>query len=202
MSSYRTSSMKKVAQQMNFNFNATDEWGLFQMVKDCCIRPNKHASTDRVIKNIIWKRDVWNKQNMYIFDFLIDSINYSKQTFLLLQSTSNDFPFLSAQPISEIHPPRQRILKKRRKRKIVEVVSDRSTHHIYTTNLEFYKKIKNLINKNINIDKFLFLELHNFYMFYSIKRTFVRSEEIDEFYDLGLELLADIKTITDQHFKT
>ncbi len=191
MSSYRLNKFKKFADKHQYTFSEEDENGLIQMVSDCSIRPSRHVKSEKVIKNIIGHLEIWEQYSFRIFDFLCKSDNYPNRTMLMVRSLNFDFPFLSIQPKSLANSPRQSILKRRRKVKI-ETFEKHRTHKVYTSDLNYWYKIDQKVLPIMNRNPYVFIEVNNFFVFYSVNKTSLHTTKLEEFLESGMELIEKL----------
>ena len=188
----RTIQLQSVARSMGYEFNAADDRGLVELIKDCSVPVSGNQLDKKCITNILTKRDLIGGRTIYIFDYLTDDDENPLKTMMLIRSTEFDFPFISVQPIVNIHPPKQRILKKRRMRTIIKIIPKKGkikeSHVVFTTNPLYWERIKGTIGFFGTAHRYMFLELHNFFFFFISKKNFLGPADIKQFEKTGLDL--------------
>lgn len=194
MSLYRKKQFKTFADKNGYFFTAEDENGLIEMVKDCSIRPRKNLNSKKVISNIISHHEVWEQYSFRIFDFISKSTQFPERTMLMVRSINFDFPFLSIQPRSLAFPPKQPILKRRRKVKI-ETFNKHRSHVVYTTDMKYWYLIDQKILPILNKNPYVFIEVNNFFVFYAINKTKLHTTKLAEFLEDGLALIEKLNKL-------
>jgi len=142
--SYRIEKLKRIAKKLNLEFSKNDTKGLLELVKDCSLSPRFSLRRNIIVRNILSETEIFKGRSVKVFDYLNDSDQSPICTMMMIRSMEFDFPFTSIQPCIDLFPPKQPLLKFRRKQKIETIKLKGNTHYVYTTDPAYWKLISSI----------------------------------------------------------
>lgn len=189
MSSIRTQQLRHVAFHLDMDFQATDEWGIINYLRDFQLF---RTGRSKRISNVIHKKDDWLDMETYIFDYRFlkgkgKHRSQRNQTVFFVQSKKMGLPHFLMKPETFFHRIGAYLGMQDIDFEEFPVFSER-----YLLRGEDEDYIRATMNEEIlkffSIERNWSLEGVNYYLILYSKNRLLAPKKIEHFYQKGMEL--------------